>query len=66
MDKRLIDKLRHKLALKDINRLVVGQRCEGRFQAALLGRSASKWYPGTIDAIHADGTYAVWYDDGDF
>lgn len=71
MDERLVDKLRHKLATKDSgcspgSRLVLGQRCEARFQAGLFGRAASSWYPGTVDAIHPDGTCAVWYDDGDF
>ena len=24
-----------------------------------------KWFPGTIHAVNADGTFAVWFDDGD-
>jgi hypothetical protein len=39
--------------------LLVGTRVQGRF----MGQS--KFYTGTIDRLHPDGTYDIRYDDGD-
>ena len=37
----------------------VGQRVRARFEGRL------RWFPGTVRAANADGTYAIDYDDGD-
>ena len=46
----------------------VGQKVQGKFQAATVGASRAKWYPATIAAAqHADDddSYDLHYDDGD-
>ena len=47
-------------------RFCVGARVEARFQASLNVPWKTFFFPGRIDACHADGTFAVKYDDGDY
>ena len=47
-------------------RFCVGARVEARFQASLNVSWKTFFFPGRIDACHADGTFAVKYDDGDY
>lgn len=46
--------------------LVVGAAVDARFQASLNVPWKTHWFPGSIDAVHADGTFGVRYDDGDY
>ena len=46
--------------------LVVGSKCEARFQASLNVKWKTFWFPGVVDAVNPDGTYNVRFDDGDF
>ena len=42
-----------------------GARVKGRYCASRLGTMRTFWYPGVVTALHADGTCAIRYDDGD-
>ena len=42
-----------------------GARVLGRFCASRLGTTRTFWYAGVVMAVHADGTCAIRYDDGD-
>ena len=44
----------------------VNQKVVCRFLAKDVGTSRSKWYEGKIKAKHANGTYDIRYNDGDF
>jgi len=46
-------------------RLQEGARVLGRFCASRLGTTRTFWYAGVVTAMHADGTCAIRYDDGD-
>ena len=46
-------------------RLQEGARVLGRFCASRLGPTRTFWYAGVVMAVHADGTFAIRYDDGD-
>ena len=47
--------------------LDVGARVEARFQASLNVKWKTFWFPGTVAKVnHADGTFDVRYDDGDY
>jgi hypothetical protein len=44
----------------------VGQDVEARYMASSLGATRCKrWYGGTVNAVHPDGTVDLVYDDGD-
>ena len=47
-------------------RFCVGARVEARFRGLTQCAMEDFLFPGRIDACHADGTFAVKYDDGDY
>ena len=44
----------------------VGALVEAKYGAQSFGSFAARWYPGSIVAIHSDGSADVLYDDTDF
>ena len=40
--------------------LIVGARVEAQF------RGRKRFYPGVVEEVRTDGTYAIMYDDGDY
>ena len=43
----------------------VGARVEGRYMATTLGPFGTKWYPATVQRVHADGSCDLHYDDSE-
>lgn len=43
----------------------VGAAVRARYLATTVGKFGTKWYSGTVQAVHPDGASDIMYDDGD-
>ena len=59
------DELTTTMAKYATQELHVGQEVRARFQATKFGPATTSWFPGTVDALHSDGTVDIAFDDGD-
>ena len=46
-------------AKEEVRCFQLRQSVEARFQAQEFGLRMTKWFPGEITAVHADGTYDI-------